>query len=285
MVHYVKTVYADIFKEESMMAYRLIIVDDEKEISTGFAQFFPWNSLGYDMVACFTDARSALDYLRQHPIDVVVSDVIMPGFTGLDLARTISEEEYDIQPHVLLFSAYDTFEYAQAAVRYRCTDYVLKSVEYDELIDIFTKLKIKLDQERRPHQEDSSQALRYNLPGTALHDNIISTIADYVEKNLPGACLEEVADLVYMSPTYVSHYFKRKTGYSFSDYLWTRKMIVAGDMLTDIQYKIYEVGDRLGYKKPANFTRAFKKFYHLSPKEYRYRKMGRILPEDEAEDL
>ncbi|MFV0412142.1 MAG: response regulator, partial [Oscillospiraceae bacterium] len=115
------------------MAYKIVIIDDEKEISSGFAQFFPWAKLGYQVVAQYSGAREALEYLLQNPVDVVVSDIRMPGMTGIDLARELFEAELAHKPRSLLFSAYEEFEYARKALQYKCTDYLLKSTDYEEL--------------------------------------------------------------------------------------------------------------------------------------------------------
>ena len=63
------------------MAYQIIIIDDEKEISTGFAQFFPWANLGFFVAGQFTGAKAALEFIKSNPVDMIVSDIIssIPG--------------------------------------------------------------------------------------------------------------------------------------------------------------------------------------------------------------
>lgn len=68
--------------------YQLIIVDDEKAIAEGISALFPWNKLGFEAIS-FTDPRIALSYIRSHGADVVLSDIEMPGMTGIDLCREL----------------------------------------------------------------------------------------------------------------------------------------------------------------------------------------------------
>ena len=73
--------------------YRLIIIDDEKEISQGFAQFFPWASLGFEVAGTFARAKEAIAFLENEAVDVIVSDVRMPGVTGLEMAEQINRQK------------------------------------------------------------------------------------------------------------------------------------------------------------------------------------------------
>nr|WP_275900810.1 helix-turn-helix transcriptional regulator [Paenibacillus periandrae] len=72
-----------------------------------------------------------------------------------------------------------------------------------------------------------------------------------------------------MNPDYVSKYFKQKTGQNFSDYIVEIRMGKAIELLQDINYKTYEISELVGYSYPKNFTRTFKKFYGISPREFR----------------
>ena len=250
------------------MDYGVIIIDDEKEINSGFAQYFPWKKLGYAVVGQFSGAREALEFVKREPVDLVVSDIIMPGMSGIDLAREMSVMTLDPRPLLVIFSAYSDFRYAQQAMQYGCSDYILKSIDYEDLITVFTRLRQKLDETR------GAQA-------RPVKDKIIDTVQRYVKENPAGANLEDAAALVYLSASYLSRYFKQKTGESFTDYLCEQRMGLAGEMLADMQYKIYEISELLGYMNPFNFTRSFKKYYGVSPRDYRYSRLGRILPGDE----
>jgi YesN/AraC family two-component response regulator len=253
------------------LLYRLVIIDDEKEISSGFARFFPWKEIGFTMVGQFSGAKSALQYIKKNPVDVVVSDVIMPGMTGIDLARELANTKLSPQPLFVLFSAYDEFEYVREALWYRCADYILKSTQYEELINIFSRLKKRIDEERKilSGTEDAEE-----------DDRIISLIKAYIREHPQEASLETASALVYLSPAYVSRYFKQKTHVSFSEYLLEQRMTLAVSLLLQLRYKIYDISSLLGYTNPVNFTRSFKKFYGISPREYRFKKLGRIHPND-----
>lgn len=241
--------------------YRVVIVDDEKEISSGFAQYFPWNSLGYSVVNSFSGAREALEYITKNPVDVVVSDIMMPDMSGVELAQKIYETEEIHKPWIVLFTAYEKIEYARQAMRYGCVDYLLKSMEYEELIEAFRKLRERLDEATVENGQDE--------------DYITLTMSKYVEENPVTATLEGAAQAVYLSPSYASRYFKQKMGIGFSEYVLEQKMHLAAELLRQPQYRIYQISEQMGYMNPVNFARAFRRYYKVSPQEYRFQKLGR----------
>lgn len=255
--------------------YQVVIVDDEKEISSGFAQYFPWNSLGYSVVKSFSGAQEALDYIMFNPVDVVVSDVIMPGMSGVELAQKVYEAGMSHKPSIVLFTAYEKFEYAREAIRYGCMDYLLKSMEYEELIDAFHKLRKRLDAALAEQKGSGT--------GEENADCIILAMCRYVDKDPVTATLAGAAQAAYLSSSYASRYFKQRMGVGFSEYVLDQKMRLAEELLGQPQLKIYEISEQMGYMNPVNFARAFRRYYHVSPHDYRFQKLGRIILGEENE--
>ncbi len=106
------------------------------------------------------------------------------------------------------------------------------------------------------------------------NEKIISVIKNYVESNFREVTLEDLTNQVHMNPDYISKFFKQKTGQNFSDYLIEVRMKKAAELLDDIRYKTYEISDMVGYSNSFNFTRTFKNYYGMSPREYRNKKSG-----------
>jgi two-component system response regulator YesN len=80
--------------------------------------------------------------------------------------------------------------------------------------------------------------------------------------------LEEIATRMKVSPEYISHLFTKEVGISFSDYLKQYRIDVAKKLMKTSDYKIYEIGEKIGYKDPKYFYKMFKDVTGLSPKEY-----------------
>lgn len=239
--------------------YRLIIIDDEPRIVEGMGQLFPWSSVGFEVVHTFTSAVEALEWLQHEHIDVVLSDIQMPDMTGLDLCRALQKVE---GTRIVLFSSYQSYEYFRSAIQYNVTDYLLKPISYATLLECFTKIRDQLDAENQVAQEMNE----------GYYDQIVRRVNEYLESHYQDGTLTKCAERISMSPTYLSKIYKEKSGVSFSDKLFQIRMERACELLTDPQYKGYDVAYDVGYDNPKNFSRAFKNYFGYTPSDFRKQK-------------
>ena len=112
---------------------KLLIVDDEPIIVRGLMQLVDYAALGYDQVLSATKSSDALHILRTQRPEAMLSDIAMPGMTGLELLRLIRDESIPTQ--VIFLSGFRSFEYAQEAVSLGAKDYLVKPVNTEKLRD------------------------------------------------------------------------------------------------------------------------------------------------------
>ncbi|NWO20991.1 response regulator [Oribacterium sp. oral taxon 102] len=100
-------------------------------------------------------------------------------------------------------------------------------------------------------------------------DRLIAEIQHYIDENLSGKLLlNEIAESFGLSPAYLSVIFKKNTEIGFSEYVYTKKIERAKQMLLSGDMKIYEVADALGFESAYYFSKVFKKVDGHSPREY-----------------
>ncbi|MBP3962548.1 response regulator transcription factor [Paenibacillus lignilyticus] len=241
--------------------YKLMIVDDEIEIRTGLKNYFPWNEIGYEVVCEAENGRQALELLKEKQVDVILSDIMMPLMTGLELAKELHDNKSAIK--LVFLSGYTDFQYAKQAMTYSVKNYLVKPTIYKELVEVFHGLKIEMDNERskaepRAEEVDPKQENRY-----------ISAIKKYIDEHYTNVTLESASKHVHLNHSYTSKLFKQQTGLTFMDYVIQIKMQKAAQLLADPSYKTYEISEMLGYTNPHNFTRSFKRIFGKSPRDYR----------------
>jgi AraC-type DNA-binding domain-containing proteins len=101
--------------------------------------------------------------------------------------------------------------------------------------------------------------------GSAMVRKVVNQIANsYISK----VSLEDMATQMNVSTEYLSRLFSKEVGVSFSEYLKEYRVSVAKKLMASSNYKIYEIGEKIGYKDPKYFCKVFKEVTGFSPKEY-----------------
>ena len=93
---------------------------------------------------------------------------------------------------------------------------------------------------------------------------------DFIDKNYTRTItLDDVAEHVFLSPTYVSYLFRTEVKMNFINYLTTKRMEKAKELLKDPRLRIYEISTSVGYENSRYFSSIFKKYTGQTPVDYR----------------
>lgn len=119
---------------------KVLLVDDEPFIIQGLQVLIDWEKEGYEPPITASNGQEAYDILLRENIDLVIADINMPIMTGLELLKNIREKG-GTNAYFVILSGYAEFSYAQEAIRYDCTDYILKPVEEESLKNVIQKVR------------------------------------------------------------------------------------------------------------------------------------------------
>lgn len=101
-------------------------------------------------------------------------------------------------------------------------------------------------------------------------NNLVKVIKEYIHNNYSkNITLNELANIAYVHPTYISKIFKKETGKNLTDYILEYRIKKSKQLLKDNQYKIYEVAQLSGFKDSKYFGNVFKSATGVTPSEYR----------------
>lgn len=89
----------------------LLLVDDEPYVTESLARTIRWDEIGVRQVHQAASGAEALQIMEQHAIDIMVTDISMPGMTGLQLIETVGEKWPNIRS--ILLTGYSDFGYAK----------------------------------------------------------------------------------------------------------------------------------------------------------------------------
>ncbi|GFG48028.1 UNVERIFIED_CONTAM: response regulator transcription factor [Streptococcus canis] len=165
--------------------YKVLLVDDEYMILQGLTMIIDWQALGFEVVQTAKSGKEALSYLAQNPVDVMISDVNMPGMTGLDLIE--AAKTYHPQLQTLILSGYQEFSYVQKAMELETKGYLLKPVDKAELQAKMKQFKDLLDAQQA--ESLRQEAYHDSLLTLWLTDELNEKEFQQLSQGLPAAAL------------------------------------------------------------------------------------------------
>ena len=361
-----------------------MIVDDERIAREGLRDLVGGAALALQVCSCAANGQQALQWLNDHRVDIVITDIKMPQMDGLELLGHMSER--GINATTIILSGFNDFKYAQKAIQYGVLHYLLKPIHMDELQEVLKRAVAERRKGRTVFNIEPEQGARVRTQTRFRADELSQTLCtavctgereraerlcgelrtlfekecypvDVLKKyscacgdalvravrNFAGAevsyleeverlavlsiasnaaeveyqlrqcvddlceylgalkksqtnrvidqllyilqhrytdsslSLQTVADQLSLTPNYLSALFKRQMGENFSDYLEKLRIEKACQLLQDVQHKVYQVADAVGYTDSRHFAKVFKAATGKTPLEYR-NSMHRQLP-------
>lgn len=143
---------------------QLLLVDDEMSVVDTIAQTIHWEELGIGAVHKAYSALEAMNLLNIHQIDIVITDIGMPGIDGLELSRNIVLHWKNTK--CLLLTAHADFDYAQIAIQNNIYDYILKPISDEALIERVRAVVETIRAERESHSvvQRAKDTMREHIP-------------------------------------------------------------------------------------------------------------------------
>ncbi|MFD2331644.1 response regulator [Cohnella sp. GCM10020058] len=128
-----------------------LVVDDEPMQVQGLFRHVDWELLGYAKPLSALSGDAALRIMREHRVDVLITDVSMPVMTGIELVARCKEADPSVQ--VLMISGFNEFEFVQEAIHVGAQGYVLKPIKVEEVEAKLSAFRIAIEKRRRIEQE------------------------------------------------------------------------------------------------------------------------------------
>ncbi|MDO5423165.1 MAG: response regulator [Eubacteriales bacterium] len=257
----------------------LLIVDDEVVAMKGMLNGVRWKECGIDgTIWTAYSAQKALQILNVQQVDIMLCDIEMPGFNGLELLEVVRKSNREM-PCIFL-TCHASFEFAQEAIRLGCKDYILKPAPYELIEEKLKKVCEELNETRRvkeqaryfsgEKEEETTETERRNWsPG-----EIVEQVESYILAHLKDSDLlvTDIADKLHLNKDYLNRVFKKAHGISISQYLIQERMKLAGILLEDEKNSVNLVAEKVGYNNYPYFASSFKRYYGCTPSQYQKEK-------------
>lgn len=154
---------------------KVMIADDEERICQLIEALVDWEELHMEVAGVAHNGLEASRMVKQLHPDILITDIRMPGCSGLELIEMVKKSMADLE--IIIISGYAHFAYAKTAIKFGVGDYLLKPINKNELISTLCKLKERIEdrresEESKLHMQQKSENDVRRLQGNLL-DNLI----------------------------------------------------------------------------------------------------------------
>ncbi len=235
--------------------YGVYLVDDDAVILEELCHKIPWLDSGFEVVGSTQSVAMALDEIAQIRPDLVVSDLKMEPFDGIELMQKLKEQ--GISPFFFMVSAYGSFENSRRFFLEGGFDYLLKPLDVQEIQLTLGKLYEKLS-------ESSQDATSLKGCNPVFGDLLTYLQAHYSQKH----SLESLGKQFSLSPNYICALFSKHCDTTLTHYITDLRMTAAKEEIKKGELPLKVIASQCGYNDYRYFNRIFKEYCGVSPGKY-----------------
>ncbi|OME70446.1 hypothetical protein BSK65_10965 [Paenibacillus odorifer] len=159
---------------------KVLIVDDESFVRRSLSEMLGSANHNFSIIGSVENGLEAIQLLKEQAIDLVISDIRMPGMDGLELSKHIHECYPDTE--TILLTGYQDFSYASQAIRYGVREYLVKPNSVENILEVVTSVYERLELKKQHRQV--SQLREKNLREKRLSDLLYGIPLPYFEEQL-----------------------------------------------------------------------------------------------------
>lgn len=169
------------------MKYKIVIVDDERKILQLIKKLGHWDELGIEIAGECRNGKEAFESIMEKDPDIVLSDIKMPIYDGIQLIEKVRRQDKDT--FFILLSGYRHFEYARSAIQLNVMDYLLKPINEQQLNETLQKVCKKVELKRRQKQLTVFEAKHEQERRRPFWEMLSGTCTEVLEKELQEEAL------------------------------------------------------------------------------------------------
>lgn len=248
--------------------HTILIVDDHYDVVDFLSEKLQQH---YNIFTC-SSAEEAFGIATKNSPDIIISDIMMPGKSGLDLLRLLKNDSRTSFIPVVLLSAADSDEHKILAAQEMADAYITKPFRLERLLATTGNL-IKGRQTLKNRFQSEVEIPHHVDTGKNLSDidrAFINNFSAIVESSLsdPKLSVEEIASRLNLSRIQLYRKVKSLANCGVNDYVLNRRLKKAKHLILE-GYNINEIADKVGFSSSTYFATSFKKAYGLTPSNFR----------------
>ena len=253
--------------EDANKKYKILIVEDDANLLKVLTDIFN----PYYQTYKADCGEKALEILANVQPDIIISDILMPGISGLELCKRIKKSLDTCHIPVVLLTAKTGLEYKLEGLNTNADDYIIKPFDTNILLARCRNLihnRIILQEKFTSQPQEAAQVFATNKLDKVFMDKALQIIEENIENNNFSTTI--FAQEMAIARTKLFTKIKAITGQTPNELIITMRLKRAAFLLrNNVELSITEISEKAGFKTPRYFSRCFKGKYMVTPLNYR----------------
>jgi signal transduction histidine kinase/CheY-like chemotaxis protein/AraC-like DNA-binding protein/ABC-type xylose transport system substrate-binding protein len=244
----------------------ILIIEDNKDLL-----YYLTDKLGdqYEVFAA-DNGNSGLSMAFEHVPDIIISDIVMPGASGKEIAEKLKTDMRTSHIPIILLTAQSSVDQQIDGIRSMADAYIVKPFNYNYLLATVENLIKNRFILKEHFTSDISPTSRLPISKN-LDKKFLSDFAGIVEQNLSNENfnVDDICKAIGISRVQLYRKVKALMGCSITDYILNRRLKKAKYLLKNESYSISEITYMVGFSTPNYFSTVFKAKYSCTPSEFK----------------
>lgn len=243
----------------------ILVVDDNKEM----VDYLKNNFKSKYITLTAGNGEEALAILKEQKVDIVLSDVMMPGIDGIKLCELIKKNMQTCHIPVILLSAKGSIEAQTAGIRIGADDYIPKPFSINLLKGKINNI-LKAKQRLRYYYSNTIDIDTAKMTSNALDEEFMTKAIQIVEENIDDDSFtaDDLAEKLFMSRSSLYLKMNSVSGEPPANFIRRIRFNKACKLLLEGRYSISEISSKVGFSSASYFSTSFKKYMGCLPSDY-----------------
>lgn len=243
----------------------LLIVEDDKDMQAFIRKQFQNNYLVYTA----NDGNEGIDILESHPIDIIVTDMMMPNMDGITFCKTVKQNFLWSHIPVIMLTARTNVGSKIEAFETGADAYLDKPFHISYLS---ARIRNLLESRRLLFQKFSQTpyASLKSIAGNKTDEDFLVKLNEIIEKNIENSdfSIDNLAKEIGISSSGLFAKIKQISGVTPNRLILSMRLKKAAELLNERRYRVNEVCYRVGFNNPSYFAKCFQKQFGKLPKDF-----------------
>ncbi|MFN3402708.1 MAG: two-component regulator propeller domain-containing protein [Cytophagaceae bacterium] len=251
--------------KEEFKGKKILLVDDDEQVRKSLKYLLA----GYFDVYEALNVKSAIEISEKIFPDLIISDIIMPGVSGISFCHTIKSNKVTCHIPIILLTGQNSEDVHLNSLKAGADAFILKPFDRDILLITINNLFSSLEN-MKLHFTVDPEILVSTAAKSDLDKDLLKKAIDFIEKYISDPDLngDRLAKELGLSKTLLYLKLKNLTGQTVNEFIRIIRLKKSTGLLIQGELSISEIASEIGFNSPSYFTRSFTQHFGYCPKTF-----------------